>query len=204
MTQAIFSAEPGILPEAFTRLDSRDPEQIVEYERAFFKGIHKVEDNPLIRQLLCWNIPAERISCRVPYTDQAIYVQRTMQGMIDTGIAINTTLRQFQAAAFGFPLPAQTEGICELLAFFSVMNRHSSVKIKFWLRCCRELSKLGFHTAYATCSPHHLLMFCRMGATVLSTAEIKHEYRYFLRFSVRDIAMYGRQVAGIPEIVCLN
>jgi hypothetical protein len=204
MHHLLLSNASGTLPEAFDRLNLSDPEQIIEYEQAFYKGMIKVEDNPLVHQLLYWSPPNQRLATRIPYVQQTIYLQRTVQGVIDTGMAINTTLQQFQAATLDFPTPETTEGICELLTFFSVLNRHSSVKIKFWLRCCRELYKLGFHTAYGTCAPYSLLIFCRMGATVLATTEINHEQRYFVQFSVKEIALKGRQVAGRPEIVCLD
>jgi hypothetical protein len=168
----------------FGQIDLSDQQQLINYERAFYNSFVKVESNRLVRQLWLWDRQAKRLATCIPYGDQIIYALWTAQGDIDTGFAVNTTLKAFQSVAYGFPPPVDPAGSCEILTFFSVTDRRAAVKIKFWQQCSQELARLGFHTAYATCAPHPLKTFCRVGGQVLAEADIQKERRFFLKFSL--------------------
>jgi hypothetical protein len=181
---------------SFGQLDPSDQHQLVDYERAFYSSFVKVESNRLVRKLWQWNSSDQRLATRIPYTDQIMYVLRTEQGKIDTGLGVNIALKEFQSSTFDFPPPATAIGSCEILTFFSAVDRQAAVKIKFWKRCCWELLHLGFHTAYATCAPHPLATFRRMGGKILAEATIQNERRFFLEFALKEIGQRAELVSG--------
>lgn len=168
----------------FECLDAEDPAAVEAYERAFHAGFARVTGNRLIRSLWRWDDAAGRLATRIPYADQVVFLERGPAGEIETAVAANVALRDFQGAAFGFRPAGSGAGCCELLTFFSVGDRRLPAKLRFWEACFDELRRRGHHTAFATTAPRPLPSYLRMGGELLEAREVEGEMRYFLRFSL--------------------
>ena len=172
------------MSRAVEPLDPSDPAAVEEYERAFHRAFQRVPTNRLIRALWLWDDAAGRVATRIPYEEQLVLLLRDPGGHIQTAMGINTALRSFQSAAYGFAPPSPTAGCCELLTFFTVGDGPLARALTFWERCCATLRERGFHTAYATTAPRPLPTYLHIGGVLLETREIAGETRYFLRFDL--------------------
>ncbi len=177
-------------------LDVSDAAVLQEYERAFYAAFQRVTGNRLIRDLWSWDDAEGRLATRVPYEDQLIVAQRDEAGRMDTAIATNMALREFQSSAFGFSPPSEPRGCCEFLTFFSVGNWRLTAKLRFWAACFAELRARGYHTGYATTAQRGLPIYRRIGGEVIGETEISGEKRYFLRYSLERTTMRGAQRFG--------
>jgi len=164
-------------------LDHRDAAAVADYERVFYDTFSAVTGNRLIRWLWHWDDAASRLATRIPYDDQLVYIQRDSTGTIDAAIAVNTVLRTCQAAGFGFAVPAEP-GLCEFLVFFAHADHNLRTRFAFWSACFTDLRRRGLHTGYATTARRPLAFYRRIGGSVVDTAEIEGEERFFLRFSL--------------------
>jgi hypothetical protein len=179
----------------FTELDANDPLAVEGYERAFHAAFSRVAGNRLIRDLWLWDDPAGRLSTRIPYDDQIVLIGRNPAGEIETAMAFNFAMREFQSSAFGFAPPERTEGACELIVFFTLGHRHLSRAVTNLVHCYAKMRERGFHTAYATTAPRPLPAYRRIGGTeVIQEREIEGEMRYFLRV---DLARFRGREGGV-------
>jgi hypothetical protein len=176
----------------FTELDAGDPAAVAEYERAFHAAFSRIAGNRLIQDLWLWDDPAQRLATRIPYRDQIVLLGRDPAGEIQTAMAFNCAMREFQSSAFDFAPPEPTEGTCELIVFFTLGHRHLSRVVANLVHCYAEMRARGYHTAYATTAPRPLRTYRRIGGTeVIDEREIEGEMRYFLRV---DLARFqGRE-----------
>lgn len=179
---------------AFEVLDTEDAAQRAAYERAFYAAFSRVTGNRLIRSLWAWDDAGRRLAARIPYADQVVFVGRDERGEIETAIATNWALHEFQSTAFGFPRPARAAGCCEFLTFFTVRDFRLAVKIRFWEACFAELRRRGLRVAYATTAARVLPVYRRLGGEVLAETVVEGEARYFLRFSLARHWMRLRKV----------
>jgi hypothetical protein len=166
------------------RLNLACPAAREEYERAFYSAFARVATNRLVRRLWVWDDAQRRIATRVAYEDQIIYVFRDAAGSIAVAMAVNTTLRVFQSAAYGFPCPADRRGCCELLTFFTVRGHDLRTGFRFWSTTFDDLVRSGFHTALATTATRVLRFYLRMGAHQLDETVVDNERRHFLQFDL--------------------
>lgn len=169
---------------SFDCLDTSDAEERAAYERAFYAAFLRVSGNRLIRSLWRWDDAGRRLATRIPYEDQVVFAGRDECGHIETVIATNVALREFQSAAFGFEPAPGAVGCCEFLTFFTVRDFRLAVKMRFWEACFAELRQRGLHMAYATTAARLLPIYRRIGGEVLDEAVVEGEARYFLRFSL--------------------
>ena len=172
-------------------LDTSNVEERAAYERAFYAAFLRATGNRLIRSLWRWDDGARRLATRLPYEDQVVFVGRDERGHIETAIATNVTLREFQSAAFGFESPRGAAGCCEFLTFFTVRDFRLTMKMRFWEACFAELRGRGLHAAYATTAARLLPIYRRIGGEVLTETTVDGEARYFLRFSLSRHWMRG-------------
>ncbi len=168
----------------FECLDTTDAAACAAYERAFYAAFSRVTGNRLIRALWQWDDARGRLATRIPYEDQLVFVGRDARGRIETVIATNVALREFQSAAFGFAPPAEAAGCCEFLTFFTVSDFRLGVKLRFWEACFAELRRRGLYIACATTAARLLPIYRRLGGEVLAETVVEREARYFLRFSL--------------------
>ena len=173
-------------------LDVSDPAEQVEYERAFFVGFQRATHNRLVRQLWEWDDAAGRLRTRIPYSDQRIWVLRSPDRTIEAAIAVNTTMRELQAAAYGFSMPEQLtmacaqRAVCEFLTFFAVREHGLARKQRWWAEIFDDLRKLGYTHGLATCSPKVFAVYAWMGAKRIGHTKIGSEERYFLLFDLKE------------------
>ncbi len=168
-----------------TLLDHRDADAIAEYERGFYRAFARVTGNQLIRSLWCWDLDAQRLATRIPYSDQRVYVGRGPQGEIEMAIAANTALVGYQSSAFGFPAPNPPQGSCEFLTFFTVGNHSLKHKLHFWEGCFKDLLAGGYHTAYASSAARLLPVYKRIGGRLLAECEVEGERRFHWQFDLQ-------------------
>lgn len=168
---------------SFTLLDAADADAVLAYEGAFHKAFSAVTGNRLIRWLWQWDDAAGRRATRIPYDDQIVYLQREADGEVSAALAVNVTLRECQANAFGFAMPDE-HGLCEFLAFFVNDGHDLRTRYAFWANCFADLRRRGLQAAYATTARKPLGLYQRVGADVAATATIEGEERFFLRFSL--------------------
>lgn len=172
------------IPPPFELLDCADAAAVSAYERSFFAAFAPVTSNRLIRWLWQWDDAGRRLSTSIPYADQLVYLQRSATGDIAAALAVNTALRQVQGAAFGFSLP-QKQGTCEFLTVFVNADHDLKTRHIFWTACFADLRQRGLHTAYATTARRPLMLYRRLGGSVVETTVIEGEERFFLRFSLQ-------------------
>jgi hypothetical protein len=154
------------------------------YERTFYAAFERAAGNRLIRQLWIFDDERKRLATRIPYEDQVIYVLRGPAGRIVTALGVNVAMRSFQASAFGFGLPDDAGGYCELLTMFSVGEYRLESRYRFISATFGDLYRRGFHTALATTAQRVLRTYVRNGARVIAEKEIQDEMRYFLKFDL--------------------
>ncbi len=140
--------------------------------------------NRLIRDLWCWNDAAERLATRISYDEQVVFIERDVDGAVETAMATNIAMRTWQASAFGFGDGIDTTGCCELLTFFTAVDHRLEQKLRFVHACFSDLRSRGFHTTYATTAQRPLNSYVRIGGQLIAETEIEREMRYFLRFSL--------------------
>ena len=100
-------------PFRLEMLDVTDPAAADQYELAFLKAFQRATANRLVRSLWRWDEENSRLATRVPYDEQLVWVLRDCA--IETGMAFNIGMRQFQSAAFGFsprPFPPKEHVRC--------------------------------------------------------------------------------------------
>ena len=182
-------------PAAVERLELGAPAEVAAYEKAFYAAFLRATHNRLVRDLWEWDDSAGRLRTRVPYAEQAVWVQRGEDGAVEAAVAVNLAMRALQGGAFGFACPAadaasraRGEGAEFLTCFatggdLSLVRRHA-----LWTGVFDALRGLGREWALATCAPRVLPLYVRMGATVLERRVIGEEERIFLRFDLRRTA----------------
>jgi len=153
------------------------------YEHAFFEAFKRAKGNRLIRQLWLFDDASDRLATRIPYDEQLVYVMRDTSAAIIAGMGVNTAMRSFQGASFGFR-PENPAGCCELLTMFSLGEYRLEKRFRFYKGVFADLRKRGFHTAYATTAQRPLQTYVRSGGRILEEKEIEGEMRYFLRFDL--------------------
>jgi hypothetical protein len=171
-----------------TTLDLTDTAQLTSYESAFYESFVRVENKQLISALWHWDHDARRLATKIPYSDQLIFVVLDDLGRVETGLACNVTLSEFQSSTFGFPPPADKDKCLEILTFFSVTEPCLADKIRFWAACLEQMANRGYRTAYATTAPRFLRCYQRAGWRMLEQREISGEWRYFLEFQLSAVA----------------
>lgn len=172
-------------PPHLGRLDAADPDEVAEYERAFYAAFARATGNRLIRDLWRWDEAARRLATRISYDDQIIYLQRDAAGRIDAAIATNVALTEFQGSAFGFAPPAETGAVCEFLTFFAVADHRLASRFALWQACFADLRRRGFATALATSAERPLTVYRQIGGKVIASTAIDGEPRHLLRFDLR-------------------
>ena len=181
-------------PYRFEQLDLAHDAVREEYERLFYASFLKVSTNRLVHTLWAWDHDARRLAARIGYGDQIVFGARNPPGRLESAIAFNLTLNTFQSTAFGFRPPRDSAGCCEVLTLFS---RDSNLKLQLdlWSHCRREMTRFGFHTAYATTARRPLKSYLRIGWKCTGQAVINGEERFFLSY---DFTAPGRP-APIPK-----
>jgi hypothetical protein len=164
-------------------LDTRDPEALRNYERAFYAAFRRATANRLVRKLWMWNDDEGRVATRIPYSDQRIYTLRNRAGEIQAALAANVAMREFQSAAFGFT-PAEPQGAVEVLTFFSTAAEVRGTT-QLFRSFVEETRASGRHTALATTAERPFRVYRRIGWELVAEREIETERRYFLRFDLR-------------------
>ena len=129
-------------------LDTRDPDAVRAYERAFYSAFRRATANRLVRKLWLWNDAEGRVATRIPYSDQRIYTLVGPSGAIHAALAANLAMREFQSAAFGFT-PAERDGAVEVLTFFSTSSDVGGTT-RLFRGFVEDIHGDGRHTAFAT------------------------------------------------------
>ena len=119
-------------------LDLSRPDQLEDYERAFFAAFAPLTHNQLIRRLWHWDEAAGRLRTSVPYQEQLIFVRRDERGTIIAALAVGTRLQTVQSNYYGFEVP-RGHRHCESLTFFNVGERRMRDTMSFWRFCRDEL-----------------------------------------------------------------
>jgi hypothetical protein len=155
-----------------------------EYERAAYDAFERARANTLVRQIWNFDDAARRLTTRVPYAEQLVYVCRNAAGRITTSVAINQAMRRLQASGFGFSPPAEPGRMAEILLFCSNDPLPKQGVNALWRAIHRDQYQRGVRTLLATTAPGPLRAYLRQGCEVIAEAEIAGERRYFLRWTV--------------------
>ncbi len=178
-------------------LNSERPEEVEEYEKAFYQAFTRAEGNLLIRKLWKWDDRRQRLAVSLPYACQQIYIlRRESTGQLVTALAVNHNTSLLQSAGYGFSIASPGPDTSEFLTFFSVGEYCMESRFAFWRSVFQDLRCQGITTAYATTAGRILRFYQRMGAEIVKTCEIENEKRYFLRFHTSH-TFWGSQHAGI-------
>lgn len=167
-------------------LRTENPAEREEYERAGYDAFERARANTLVRMIWNFDDAARRLTTRVPYADQLIYVCRNAAGRITTSVAINQAMRRLQASGFGFSPPAEPWRMAEILLFFSNDPLPKRGVNALWRTIHRDQYQRGVRTLLATTAPALLRAYLRQGCEVIAEAEIAGERRYFLRWTVNS------------------
>ncbi|MFM7312897.1 MAG: hypothetical protein ACKO0M_06985 [Cyanobium sp.] len=170
------------------RLDPADGPSVERFERAFHASFSRAKANRLARRLWQWDDEAGRIRPSIPYEDQLIFVRWQEDGDVDTAVAINWRLEQYQAARLGFEPPADLSGHCEILALFSQRDADLVGLRTFLCESAVELMKEGYRSADATCTDRLLPVYTHIGGEPIGTRSLEGENRTLLRFRLAEVA----------------
>lgn len=171
------------------RLDPADLAALERFERAFHAAFSRAKANRLARRLWHWDDAACRIRPRIPYDDQHVYLRWQQDGAVDTAVAINWRLGDYQAALLGFPPPPpDLSGHCEILALFSQRDA-DLVGLRTFLReVAATLLRDGFRSADATSTDRLLPVYRHIGGQPLERRSLDGENRTLLRFPLQRVA----------------
>jgi hypothetical protein len=181
-------------------LNLEDPTAIIEWETALYTAFINVKGNRLIRHLWLWDDTNQRLAMRIGYSDQRIYYWRNAEGILTSGMAINVGMQQFQASAFGFPMPEREgdENIhCEVLAAINSEHWGLAGDFQFRRTMFSDLYQLGFRWVWATTSDRNYHLYQRMGAELVEEKWIGEERRRLLRFR---LGVNGSNAEGVGEV----
>lgn len=171
------------------RLDAADNAALERFERAFHAAFSRAKANRLARRLWHWDDAAGRIRPRIPYTDQLVYLRWQDDGEVDTAVAINWRLAEYQAALLGFPPPLpDLRGHCEILALFSKRDADLVGLRSFLSAVAQTLLRAGFESADATSTDRLLPVYEHIGGRPLEQRCLDGENRTLLRFPLQQVA----------------
>lgn len=171
-------------------LNLNDPAQIEIYEKAFYKAFSPLTHNRLIHSLWLWDHELKRLSTRIGYDQQIIFVHWRDIDSIDCAFAVNLLGEGFQSAHFGFSAPEQNHPHkhlknCEFLVLFSLANKNvNSLPIRYMKTVFAMLRERGLQRGYATTARKTLPYYLRRGGKVIETKMIEGEERLFLEFAI--------------------
>lgn len=171
------------------RLDPADHSALECFERAFHAAFSRAKANRLARRLWHWDDDAGRIRPHIPYDDQHVYVRWQEDGDVDTAVAINWRLVDYQAARLGFPPPPRDlSGHCEILALFSQRDADLVGLRTFLCAVADTLLQNGFRSADATSTDRLLPVYQHIGGRPLERRSLDGEHRTLLRFPLQEVA----------------
>jgi hypothetical protein len=172
------------MTSSFEQLDQSSQSDIFAFERAFYDSFSRAKSNRLVRKLWIWNDDECRLKSKVPYTDQIIFISRTNDGSIDTGLAFNNLANQSQAEFFGFTSAESIDRSLEIITFFS-KNDFNILELKQFLwQCLEYCQNNNVSYVYATCTARLLKPYKHFGAELLSSATVEGEVRHYIRIDV--------------------
>lgn len=188
--------ESSATPSLLRLLDTSRPEQVLLFERAFYRGFRESTHNQIIRWLWQWDDEHQRLRTRIPYEDQHIWVSYE-EDPPGHGVAVNWRMALFQSGVFGFSLPdslREPGKTCEVLACFSWAHPSLTKFHASWTELFRALQDMGLAIAVATCADQILPLYRRMGATILDQRTVDGQERYFLRFELVRTARWNARM----------
>lgn len=156
------------------------------FEAAFFDSFSELSSSRLIRDLWFWDVPARRLSTRIPYEDQWIFAACLPEGDVLGAIAVNVAMKDFQSATFGFMPPSDTAGCFEVVVAFNRTDSDQGVSHRVWRETARVLIESGFRTGFATCAPRPFHRYRRAGWKLIDQVEVGGEQRLFLTVDFAD------------------
>jgi hypothetical protein len=173
-------------------LNVADEETIAEYERAFYAAFKKVTENTLIRSLWCWNASTRRLSTRIGYSEQLIYIQPGLSSPIGAALAVNVAMKSVQSSAFGFRIPDDARVPCEIVTFFSVEDHRLANRLALLSHGFEDLRSRGYSDILTTTARRPLAAYRRFfsafNGEIAAEAHMAGEARYFLRYRIQDLS----------------
>jgi len=170
-------------PYRFQQLEMDQGAAREEYERLFYTSFLKASNNRLVHTLWAWDHDTRRLATRIGYEDQMIFGARDGTGRLESAIAFNVLLKDFQSLAFGFPPPRDSTGCFEVLTFFS-RNSSLQLQLHLWSHCLGQMTVRGFHTAFATTAHRPLKSYVRIGWKAIGRGLVNGEERSFLSYDL--------------------
>jgi hypothetical protein len=167
----------------FTTLDTSDMNEVEQYEKAFFRAFSRYyPDDPTLD--IIWNVNKQekRISTKISYDDQEIYVARLDDSIIG-GVAVNYNLhRQWQLEMLGFSIDKSQKNICEGLALFNLQVFHGANPIALLLRDYGfDLFKQkGIEKVFGTCDAHTVRGYSILGFEIVEMKEFGTHREYLI------------------------
>lgn len=166
------------------KLNPQAPAELLVFEQAFYQAFIKMTSNRLIRNLWNWDHEQRRLSTKIPYSEQEIYLLKDANGRIASAASCNMGMSRFQSEAFGFKKPFQHEKYFEVLTLFSGSGHPIKSRCEL-LESARDMFfHRGYRFAFATSSQKTLPMYRRLGMEVLRETLFELEKRYFLRIDL--------------------
>lgn len=162
----------------FDILNTADPKSVDAYEQALYIAFEKYSDDPVTDMVWDVYVDAERITPRVPYTDQLIGVV-WQNGVVMAAGAVNLNPRStWQLEMLGFTVDKTEAGVCEAVVIFS--NQSLSPKPDFLLFSMVG-ERLGhvlrtehqINVIYASCAERVLSSYLQLGWTIVDARDIR-------------------------------
>jgi len=171
------------------RLDPADAAALERFERAFHAAFSRAKANRLSRLLWQWDDTACRIRPHIPYRDQLVFLRWQDDDEVDTAMAVNWRMADYQAARLGFERPPRDlEGHCEILALFSHRDADLVGLRTFLCEAAGTLLEQGYRSADATCTDRLLPVYRHIGGEPLGQRSLDGENRTLLRFPLPEVA----------------
>ena len=168
-------------------VDCGDRDQVDQYEKMFYQCFIGLEKQALIRKIWCFDDAHHRLKTKIPYDHQSVY--RIVDGERVCGcLSLNILGRQYQFSEFHFDFPFLSDPartVCEVLTLFAVAQ--PAVTRSRWHAICRGLFEHGFSDVLATTAERPLLLYRRLGFSVIGETTMNEQRRYLIHMNLKEL-----------------
>lgn len=173
----------------FSKLDLQKKEEVKKFEEAFYAVFAELHSNQLVRKIWNWDHDNKRLSTKIPYKNQIIFIWKNDEGEIKCSVAVNCDNAISQYSNFGFQIPAEKKGrYYEVLTLFTQnLDRANGIRLdRYFLRsyCIAHMYELGYDFMVSTCARKPLATYLRWGWEIMDEVTIDNEKRYFLYYNI--------------------
>jgi hypothetical protein len=142
--------------KTYARMNTNDPGEIAEFERALFLAFEPTLDLPGLDLIWDVDLPARRIRQKVPYANLWIQVVRLDGVFMAAGVVNLDVKTPWQIEMLGFTIDKTEPGICEVLVIFNnqrlLGDTSMSIVDAIGVKIIEDIKpRYGIQKMYATC-----------------------------------------------------